>query len=278
MPPAYLLLAPARILTAVILTLTALLSAPRHAHAACAVQPSWQSGGCRPLTFADGFSGTAVNHSKWETVWLGGTRAHGYSGPFNPGYETACYYSGNVSESGGFLSLALTHQASRCRGRNEPWTGAVADTLPTFHQLYGASEARVCLPGNSAGRIVAWPAWWQVGYRGSWPAGGEIDTIEGLNDQFPGQAAAHLHYAGAGDNGPGHDSPKMFGAGCHRFGDNWDPVTHTVTFYWDGVPLWQHPFPVTTPQALMFDITLAPDSVQPSGPVVMRVDWVRVWQ
>ena len=36
-------------------------------------------------TFTDGFNGTAVNHAKWETVWLGGTRAYGYSGPFNPG-------------------------------------------------------------------------------------------------------------------------------------------------------------------------------------------------
>ena len=274
--PARLLSWPAHLLAALVLVFAA-WAAPAHARTSCPVQPSWQPGACRSVTFADGFNGTSVNHSKWETVWLGGTRAHGYSGPFNPGYETACYYSGNVSESGGFVNLALTHQASHCRGRPEPWTGAVLDSLPTFHQLYGAFEARVCLPGNGAGRIVAWPAWWQVGYRGNWPAGGEIDTIEGLNDQYAGQAAAHLHYTGAGDNGPGRDSPKTYGAGCHRFGEVWSPA-HEVAFYWDGTLVWQHPFPAVTPQALLFDLTLAPDSVQPPGTVVMRVDWVRVWR
>ena len=85
MPPARLLLSAVRLLPALILGLAAWWAAPPRASAACGVQPSWQPGACRPLTFTDGFNATAVNHTKWETVWLGGTRAYGYSGPFNPG-------------------------------------------------------------------------------------------------------------------------------------------------------------------------------------------------
>ena len=35
-----------------------------------------------------------------------------------------------------------------------------------------------------------WPAFWTV-TRGAWPAGGEIDIIEGVNDQGPNLSSLH---------------------------------------------------------------------------------------
>ena len=245
---------------------TAAVRQPLRAPGGCPMQPSWQPHGCRQSTFADGFNQQAISR-KWQT-WTGKLRHGAYSGPFNPGYETARYWSGNVSEAGGYARLKLTHVRS---GPGYPWTGAVLQSR-TFRQTYGAFEARVCLPQTRSHKIAGFPAWWQTA--ANWPTGGEIDTVEGLNDQWAGQAATHIEWTG--DNGPGWDNPHPMG-GCHRFGENW-ARNGVISFHYDGRLVWSHYFPAHGKVFLVFDNTLAPDSIQPHGTTDLLVDWVRVWR
>ena len=68
-------------------------------------------------------------------------------------------------------------------------TGAFnTQTYETFSAPATISE-QINLPCNVCGQIENWPAFWLV-TTGSWPAGGEIDVMEGLH----GYAAWHYHY------------------------------------------------------------------------------------
>lgn len=243
---------------------------------ACPIQPSWAASACHKLTFSDNFSGNRLD-SEWETVRDGAPGARGMSAPFNPGYEVANYSSANVGVRDGHAILSLTHVPSGAEGQTLPWTGAVMDTAHSFSQRGGYFEARIHLQGDGRGRILGWPAWWAVGTGDHWPAGGEIDIFEALNDNWPGEAAAHLHYAGKGDNGPGWNASKPF-AGWHTFGAHWSTAAQRVWFYYDGRLVWSHPFPASEREFLIFDYTLAPDAIRPpSGKAVMLIDWVRAW-
>ncbi|MGO9160377.1 MAG: family 16 glycosylhydrolase [Streptosporangiaceae bacterium] len=253
-----------------------LTSQPLNVGAAGSVSaPSWDPGGSYSLTFDDEFNSAGVNTSVWEEGWYLGLGGTGTTSPVDSAMDN-CYSSANVSQPGdGYLHLTLTDTASTCNGVQEPYTGALVDTRLSFSQASGAVEARVYLPATASGQVAGWPAWWMNGPDSvGWPAHGEIDQVEGLS----GSTAAHLHYTDSnGDEGPGWTSAAPY-AGWHNFGVAWSTATQTVTFYWDGQPVFSHAFTPGYPEYLIFDNSMSSASPQPSAwPSAMLVDWVRAW-
>jgi Glycosyl hydrolases family 16 len=109
-------------------------------------------------------------------------------------------------------------------------TGAFdTQTYETWRAPTTLSE-QINLPCNSAGQIDNWPAFWLV-TAGSWPAGGEIDVMEGLH----GSAAWHYHYLNSSgvDSSVGGAVSGFRGCGTHTYGVNW--TTSAITFYYDGI-------------------------------------------
>jgi beta-glucanase (GH16 family) len=227
------------------------------------LQPSWAPSGTAKLTFDDEFSGTSLDTSKWENGWFGGTQ------PINSD-ELACYGHSHVTVSGGTLNLLLTHD-NTC---GKPYTGAAVDSIGKFAQTGGSFEARVFLPDDGHGNAVAWPAWWLNGPDNvPWPQHGEIDVVEGLSGSP--ETAAHVHYDNNNDRG--WTAPTGM-TGWHTYGVKWDAATQFTQFYWDGRLVWSAQFPPAYPEYLVLDFTMGQDSHVPSGPVTMKVDWVRVWK
>jgi len=108
-------------------------------------------------------------------------------------------------------------------------TGAFnTETYQTWSAPATLSE-QVTLPCNRSGQIENWPAFWLV-TTGSWPAGGEIDVMEGLN----GTAQWHYHYLSATgvDSSVGGPASGFDGCGTHTYEVIW--TTSAITFYYDG--------------------------------------------
>jgi hypothetical protein len=138
----------------------------------------------------------------------------GSSAAFSPSQVT---YSGNSAP----IYLRMNSNATR--------TGAI-DTQTT--QLYDAPATlseTVTLPCTESGQVDNWPAFWIV-TTGSWPAGGEIDVMEGLS----GAVYWHYHYLSASgvDSSVGGPVNGFDGCGTHTYEVNW--TTSAINFYYDG--------------------------------------------
>jgi len=113
-------------------------------------------------------------------------------------------------------------------------TGAFdTETYETWSAPATLSE-QITLPCNSSGQIENWPAFW-LDTTGSWPAGGEIDVMEGLN----GTAQWHYHYLSASgvDSYVGGPVSGFSGCGTHTYAVTW--TTSAITFYYDGTDVAQ---------------------------------------
>lgn len=93
---------------------------------------------------------------------------------------------------------------------------------------------QINLPCNYSGQIENWPAFWLV-TTGAWPAGGEIDVMEGLH----GNAAWHYHYLNSAGmkSSVGAAVSGFSGCGTHTYAVNW--TASAITFYYDGRPVGQ---------------------------------------
>jgi beta-glucanase (GH16 family) len=222
--------------------------------------PRNASGAWREV-FADEFTGSRLDTSRWSTGWFGA----GVTGPVNP-FEPACLDPRQVQLPGdGTLTLALVARAQRCAGRERPWSTGLVTTNGKFDYTYGASEARIFLPSSSAGKLVDWPAFWSDGQH--WPEDGENDVMEVLG----GSVAAHFHSA-AGARG--FTVPGSW-AGWHTFGSVWEPGR--VTYIYDGREVGTLTAGITaSPMYLV--LNLAPALEGATVQARMKVDYVRVWQ
>jgi beta-glucanase (GH16 family) len=229
--------------------------------------PSWSPTNSSRLTFQDEFNATAVDTTKWERGWF----KEGISDGVNSD-NLQCYDTKQVTESGGFLNLSLAQRQASCRGGTKQYVSGLVNTRKTFNQRYGSFEARVCLPdGNGDGKVDGFPAWWTNGPSSvPWPDHGEIDILEGIG----GGTKASLHYVNPVYHGGTYSSTPL--AGCHNFGSQW--TSSGVTFYYDGKPMWSHPFAGSLPQFLIFNYAIRQHSGEAITPgTAVRVDWVRVW-
>jgi beta-glucanase (GH16 family) len=137
--------------------------------------------------------------------------------------SSATFYPSQVTweQGSNFISLKMNASASR--------TGAFNTQESEVWNAPASLSEQINLPCNSFGKIENWPAFW-LDTAGSWPAGGEIDVMEGLN----GAVAWHYHYLNrfGANSAIGSTLPAFSGCGTHTYSVNW--TTSAITIYYDG--------------------------------------------
>ena len=130
-------------------------------------------------TFADDFSGTTLDRTKWSPQEIFGSGSHD---------TLACYVDSpeNISVSAGALHLSLIKgEPAPCAGHKDIVTSYRSGMVSTFHkwsQEYGRFEARVKTTATTeSGLHEAFWLWPDDRYpegQLAWPANGEIDIAE----------------------------------------------------------------------------------------------------
>jgi beta-glucanase (GH16 family) len=228
-------------------------------------KPAGGPGGSWSLKFSDEFSGTGIDTSKWNEGWFVNS---GVSQPVN-GAETECFSSDQLRQANGELDLTAIARTTSCGSYTKPYVSGLVNTNGKYNFTYGFMEARIWTPAGNG----MWPAFWTDGQ--SWPANGEIDTLEAYGTD---NSTYHFHYAGCpGSCGPG-GSVNVSGAtsGWHTYATDWEPGS--ITWYYDGVKVWQFTGSAVTSQPMYLILNLALNSTSSAVPATMRVDYVRVWQ
>jgi beta-glucanase (GH16 family) len=238
---------------------------------------------CYQLVWADEFSGTSLDLTKWtQIVGEGGA----VSGNAELQYYTA--RSENTQVSGGTLKIIALQETY---GGNA-YTSARMQTKNMGDWLYGKMEARIKLPVGKG----MWPAFWMLptdNIYGIWPRSGEIDIME-LIGRLPSDTHATIHY---GDDGVDHGfgthlslSSGTFADDFHVFSMEWSP--NEIKIFLDGTLYFTAtPSNITSPHVWRFDKrfyillnlaiggpwALSPDATT-TFPQTMEVDYVRVYQ
>jgi beta-glucanase (GH16 family) len=101
------------------------------------------------------------------------------------------------------------------------YTSASATTRGLHGWLYGRFEIRARIDV----RAGSWPAFWALGVRGGWPAGGEVDVME----YYAKTLLANVGWAGA-DGRITWDSVRT---PLGRLGEKWAEEFHVWRMDWD---------------------------------------------
>jgi len=141
--------------------------------------------------FAEEFSGTTLDRSKWNVIVTGRTVNN----------EQQAYIDSTdvLSVGGGTLTIRPHFRAGfrTPEGKRFDFVSGRIDTRNKFDFAYGTAAARMKLqPGAGL-----WPAFWALG-NGRWPDTGEIDVMENVGES--GWTSVALH-------GPGYfgDTPLV---------------------------------------------------------------------
>lgn len=122
------------------------------------------------------------------TQWTFETGATGWG---NNEWQYYTARSENAYVQDGILHI----RANKERYESSDYTSARMITKGTFSFTYGTVEARIALPMGKG----IWPAFWMLGENidaVSWPACGEIDIIEAVNDENVVYGTNHWQYEG----------------------------------------------------------------------------------
>jgi len=140
------------------------------------------------ILWSDEFNGTAIDTSKW-TFEIGD---HGWG---NNEWE---YYTDRAENA--YVKDGILHiRANKEIFESAKYTSARMITKGKFSFFYGTIEARIALP---VGKGI-WPAFWMLGDNideVSWPACGEIDIIEAINDESVVYGTHHWAHDGTHAN------------------------------------------------------------------------------
>lgn len=139
-----------------------------------------------PYLWNDEFDGAAIDTSKW-TFEIG----TGSSGWGNNEKEYYTERKENAYVQDGILHIRANKEDYEGSG----YTSTRMITKGKFTFTYGTVEARIALP---VGKGI-WPAFWMLGEnidKVSWPACGEIDIIETINDESIVYGTHHWQYEG----------------------------------------------------------------------------------
>jgi hypothetical protein len=137
--------------------------------------------------------------------------------------SSAAFHPSQVTRTGSSDSISL-EMNSAASG-----TGAFNTRKSETWSAPATLSEQIDLPCNSSGQVENWPAFW-LDTTGSWPAGGEIDVMEGLK----GSAAWHYHYlnSSGATSAVGGTLSGFSGCGTHTYAVSW--TKSAITFYYDG--------------------------------------------
>ena len=243
-------------------------------------------------TFADNFSDTSVDPTKWMITET--SDASGY----HSGQECMVNRPGNVSISGGSLRLTVRKEAEPflCNSPHgayqTQYTGGTLTTHGRFAQAYGRCEFRAKFPDTKVAGVHS-SLWMfpQAQKYGAWPASGEIDVAE-FYSQYPDRAIPYVHYKQDGYDPTATNNYCMIAdpTAFHTYVVEW--TTTKITVKYDGATCIEHvidpaapmaapapfddPFNVVLTQALGVQSN-AFDPDKTPLPATMQVDYVRAW-
>jgi beta-glucanase (GH16 family) len=255
----------------------------------CGTRPRKADGSYWSCSFADDFTGTALDRTRWvpQTVFATGDALSGY----------ACYDDDPsvVSVGGGTLNLSVRRNPTALPCANglppTPYRAGMVSTYHLFSQQYGRFEARFRTTATAAPGLQE--SWWlwpddrdplaQL----VWPLNGEIDVAETYS-AYPDLGVPFLHYGDHDNGGPVPGVNTSWGCTAGR------GVFNTFTLEWTASRLEVfvngHSCLVNTSGDSAFrkhyilDLTQAlgtgADAVTAATelPATMNVDYVKVWK
>ncbi|MBO9520096.1 MAG: glycoside hydrolase family 16 protein [Nocardioidaceae bacterium] len=279
------------VLGAVVLMMTAavLSVAPASAAASCGATVYKSDGTPWTCTFADDFTGTSLDRTKW---YVQKTATDGYTN----GGECYVDSSNNIGVSGGLLTLTMRKGsiAKTCTKPNgssfkTKYTSGSVTTLDNFTQAYGRWEIRAQfqntkVPGIQSS-IWMWP---QTQKYGPWPLSGEIDIAEWYSKYYD-RVIPYLHYGWDFIDPNATSNTCLLAVGAwHTYVLEWTPSSITISY--DGKTCirntkWMGDSGTSAPFDQPFMVALT--QILGSGnnaPVwntpktsAMKVDYVKVW-
>ncbi len=237
---------------------------------------------CYNLVWADEFSGTSLDNSKWSyQIGAGGW-----------GNNELQYYTDRVDNtevSSGTLKIIARSESYG--GAN--YTSARIRSINKGDWTYGRMEASIKLPVGQG----IWPAFWMMpteSVYGIWPQSGEIDIMEYLGHQTSivhGTCHYGNSYLDKGQtSGSNNISPASYYDGAfHTFAVEWEPTQ--IRWYVDGTQYVtfnagdESPYTFPFDQDFHFILNIAVGGNWPGNPdgttvfpQTMEVDYVRVYQ
>lgn len=248
------------------------------------------------ITFCDDFNSAAnpnsqgIDMDKWGYQNGDGTE-YGIPGWGNS--EKQYYREENSYVENGFLYI----EAKLENFGNSQYTSSKLVTQNKFSQAFGRFEARIKLPLGDG----LWPAFWmmpQNNVYGGWAASGEIDIME-AKGRLVDEASGAIHYGGNWPNNIYQSGQQTFASGegidtFHVYAVEWTDTS--IKWYYDDILVWEatewftegHAFPAPFDESFFMILNLAvgghfDDHILPNDsifnqPVVMMVDYVRVYQ
>ena len=240
------------------------------------------------LVWSDEFDGASLDPQAWFFETGDGTE---YGIPGWGNNELQYYLPDNAQLEGGFLKIEARTESIG----TFDYTSARINTRDRFAFQYGRIEARMRLPGGQG----IWPAFWmlpQDSPYGIWPASGELDVAEAVNlGGAGGNTVYGPIYYGGGSLGVMSSSetylvPTDATTEFHTYAVEWDATE--IRWYVDDVLFamqndWMtsggaFPAPFDVPFYIIFNVAVGGNFPgNPDGttvlPVIMEVDWVRVY-
>lgn len=229
------------------------------------------------LVWSDEFNGSSLNTANWTAEI--GTGSGGW------GNNELQYYTSrpqNLQVTGG--NLVITAQKESYGGMN--YTSARIKTQGLKSFTFGKIEARIKLPSGQG----LWPAFWMLGSNITsvgWPASGEIDIMERVNNNSFVNGTVHWDANGHAEYG--RTSGNLDFSQYHTYSVEWD--SNYIRWFVDGIQYnefyigngtgnteeFQKPFFLLLNLAVGGNWPGSPNASTPF-PAQMLVDYVRVYQ
>jgi beta-glucanase (GH16 family) len=181
----------------------------------------------RQVLFADEFSGTSLDRTKWNVIVTG-------SGWRTVNNEQQAYIDSTdvLSVAGGTLTIRphLRRGFTTPDGKTFDFVSGRIDTRDRFDFAYGTASARMKLAAGAG----LWPAFWALG-NGRWPDTGEIDVMENVGD--PTWTSVALHGPGYFGNTPLVKRAPVDVTGWHVYSVDW--TADLLVFRIDGAEIYR---------------------------------------
>lgn len=242
------------------------------------------------LVWEENFNGTSLDLSVWNIETNGG----------GGGNQEKQYYTDrntNVRVENGNLVLQLRKEDYKDRA----YTSGRINSRGKKEFCYGRMEASISFPSGGG----TWPAFWMLGSNYSdygWPRCGEIDIIEHVGNQ-PLMASFALHTkiknGSKGNNWSSRAYLDNLENNYHTYAVEWQQEAHNgldrIIFYVDGVEYASQTedpshmdddeyWPFFRKQYIILNLAVGGtmggkiDDTMFDHDVLMKVDWVRVYQ
>lgn len=246
------------------------------------------------LVWTEDFSGTELD----QTVWNIEVGAGNYANKERQFYTREAK---NLRVKDGCLEIELVKETEpdNSNTRQQYASSARINSRGKKSFRYGKIEGRISFPSGGG----TWPAFWMMGVNGNWPYGGEIDIVEHIGNQ-PRYTSFAVHTADANTgNGKqwhsGWTASESMEDSFHVYGIEWreeesrgcDQIAFTVDgeiravvtenashlnekYYW----------PFNEEHYFILNMALGGimggnvDQSIFDNPVIMKVDWIKVYQ